>query len=257
MDTYLRLRQICLVAPELRPAVDDIAAVLGTQVCYRDPSVGRYGLENALFPLGADILEVVAPTRDGTAAGRFLERSGGRGGYMVILDCNDVERRQAHAEALGLRVANIIRHDDYLGVQLHPRDCRAAMLEFNHTVGGEALTGPYHPAGPNWPQFARPGGTPSLLAAEVESPNPSELANHWARIMELPVSGDGTPSIRLSHGTILFVPTEPGGAERLIGVRIGVSDIGRSLAAATQRCLRREDGAVWICGVRLVLQQVA
>jgi hypothetical protein len=236
--------------------VDDITAVLGTQVCYRDPNVGRYGLENALFPLGADVLEVVAPIREGTAAGRFLERSGGRGGYMAILDCDDAERRRARAEALGLRVANVIRHDGYLGVQLHPRDCRAAMLEFNHTVGGEALAGPYHPAGPEWPQVVRPGGTPSLLAAEVESPDPSDLAAHGARIMEVPISGGGSPGIRLLHGTILFVPAGPAGGERLIGLRIGVQDVERSLAVAAQRGLRREDGSIWLCGVRLAFQQV-
>ena len=79
MSDYFRLRQICLVAPNLEPVVADLQAVLGLSVCHRDPAVRRYGLENALLPMGTNFLEVVAPIEDNTAAGRFIARSGGRG----------------------------------------------------------------------------------------------------------------------------------------------------------------------------------
>src|SRR5205823_1454427 len=108
---------ICLVAPLLEPVVSDVAAILGLEVCHRDPAVAAYGLENALLPIGTSFLEVVAPTRQGTAAGRFLERSAGHGGYMAIFDCADPEARGRHAERMGVRVANVIRHETYHGVQ--------------------------------------------------------------------------------------------------------------------------------------------
>jgi hypothetical protein len=254
MGTYLRLRQICLVAPALGPAEEDIVAVLGTPVCYRDPNVAAYGLENALFALGPDILEVVAPTQEGTAVSRFLERSGGRGGYMVILDCDDVARRQQHVESIGVRVAHAVNHHGYQGIQLHPRDCRAAMLDFNCTEGGEALNGPYHPAGDNWTNIVRPDALPALGTVEIESPDPVGLAEHWARIMEVPVTPGETPTIRLSRGHMIFVP---GTAECLIGLTVRVPDAARCLAAARQRGLRQEDGAVWLSGVRVRLQQAA
>ncbi|HTI54640.1 MAG TPA: hypothetical protein VMC04_10435, partial [Verrucomicrobiae bacterium] len=72
----LRMRQICLVARSLAPVVDEIRSVLGLEVCHRDPGVGKFGLENALFPVGDSYLEVVAPVRDGTTAGRYLDRRG-------------------------------------------------------------------------------------------------------------------------------------------------------------------------------------
>ena len=62
MASYMRLRQICLVAPHLEPVVGDIADIMGLNVCYRDPGVGKYGLENMLMPLGPSFLEVVAPS---------------------------------------------------------------------------------------------------------------------------------------------------------------------------------------------------
>ena len=80
MSAYLRLRQICLVAADLERAAADIQSVLGVNLCYRDPNVAKYGLVNALFPIGTDFLEVVSPTRAGTTAGRFLESTGGKGG---------------------------------------------------------------------------------------------------------------------------------------------------------------------------------
>ena len=50
--------------------------------------------------------------------------------------------------AIGVRTANVITHAPYHGVQLHPRDCRAAFIEFNHTAGSDDILGPYPPAGP-------------------------------------------------------------------------------------------------------------
>src|SRR5450756_1113984 len=123
MAGYIRLRQICLVAPHLEPVVGDIADIMGLSVCYRDGNVAKYGLENALLPVDTILLEVVAPFQPGTAAGRFLGKTGGRGGYMAIFCCEDPDARGKHAEAIGVRVANVIGHAPYRGVQLHPRDC--------------------------------------------------------------------------------------------------------------------------------------
>ena len=65
-----------LVAHELAPVERQLCDVLGIEVCYRDPGVAHFGLENALMPIGNQLLEVVAPTREGTAGGRYLERRG-------------------------------------------------------------------------------------------------------------------------------------------------------------------------------------
>ncbi|MGY3198694.1 hypothetical protein ACVIWU_008060 [Bradyrhizobium sp. USDA 4509] len=133
MAEYMRLRQICLVAPQLAPVIADISAIMGLDVCYRDGNVAKYGLENALLPVDTILLEVVAPFQPGpgTAAGRFIEKTGGRGGYMAIFVCEDPDARGAKANAMGVRTANVITHAPYHGVQLHPRDCRAAFIEFN------------------------------------------------------------------------------------------------------------------------------
>jgi hypothetical protein len=258
MTDYFRLRQICLVAGELKSVVDDIAAVLELEVGYRDPGVAKYGLANAVLPIGTKFLEVVAPTEPDTAAGRFLEKSGGHGGYMVIFDCGDAERRRRHAESLGIRVAHVIEYPDYLGIQLHPRDCGAAMIEFNHTPGGEDIFGPYHPAGPEWSKAVRTSQTKALVEIELESADPQKLAAHWSKIVETPVSrtAEGNPRIVLQGAAIRFVAAAAGRPDCLGALRIAVSDVAKARSAATARGCKLEGDSFHLGGVHFRLQPV-
>src|ERR1700734_1187180 len=100
MGGYIRLRQICLVAPNLEPVITDIADIMGLDVCYRDGNVAKYGLENALLPVDTILLEVVAPFQPDTAAGRFLDKTRGHGGYMGTFCCDDPDARAKHAREI-------------------------------------------------------------------------------------------------------------------------------------------------------------
>lgn len=255
-DQSLRLRQICLVAADLEPATGDLKAIFGLEECHRDPNVAKYGLENVLLPVGTDFLEIVAPTREGTAAGRFLARHGGRHGYMIIMDCNDPARRQAHCAALGVRAAHVIRREDYLGVQLHPKDTGGAMLEFNRTEGGEPVRGPYAPAGEDWQRAIRTGVVSRMLSAEIECPDPAAFSTHWSGILERPVRqrADGTRRIALDTGAIDFLPGA-GPEAVLAGIALQVVDRKRVMDAAVARGRIGADGHIDLCGVRFRLEQ--
>ncbi|HUC68904.1 MAG TPA: VOC family protein [Stellaceae bacterium] len=255
MAGYLRLRQICLVAEQLEPRLAELADILGLALCYRDGNVARYGLVNGLLPIGRGFLEVVAPTRPGTAAGRYLERRGGDGGYMVILDCDDIERRRRHMDEIGVRIANPIRHDAYTGLQLHPRDTGGAMLELNHTEGGDSLDGPYVPAGPRWQSAIRTEVTRALLAAELQSPDPEALARRWSQILQRPLGQDaaGTPEIALDLGRLRFLPASDGRGEGLGGLAIAVADRAAIHAAAARRGAIVNGDQITVCGTRFRL----
>src|SRR3954452_17271502 len=231
MDGYLRLRQICLVAPQLEQVVSDIAGIMGLRVCYRDGHVAKYGLEIALLPVDTILLEVVAPLQPGTAAGRFLDKTGGRGGYMAIFCCDDPDERGRHAGEVGVRIANVIDHAPYHGVQLHPRDCRAAFIEFNHTVGSDDILGPYPPAGPDWQKSIRKDVTQALTGVEMESPEPRALAEHWGKIIGVAVSNNqnGEPELKLPNCTFRFVK---GASDLMSALTFRVSNIGSVLDAA-------------------------
>lgn len=251
---YLNLRQICLAAPELEPVVDTVREVFGLEVCHRDPNVAKYGLENALFVLGRAFLEIVAPTRGETAAGRFIERSGGVGGYMAIFDCSDPERRRERAERLGVRIAHVLDYPGYFGIQLHPRDCRATMLEFDRSDGGHDLDGPYHPAGEHWRDAQRLDRVQGLPLIEVETPDPADLAGHWSRLMDAPLRSDagGEPRIDFDLGAVRFAQAPAGTPERLSAAWVQVTDPAAVLAAAARRGLELRDGGFFVAGMRFV-----
>src|SRR6476659_2236786 len=231
MAEYLRLRQICLVAPKLAPVISDIAEIMGLSVCYRDGNVAKYGLENALLPVDTILLEVVAPTQPGTAAGRFLDKTGGRGGYMAIFCCDDPDQRGRHAEEIGVRVANVIDHAPYHGVQLHPRDCRAAFIEFNHTDGSDDILGPYPPAGPDWQKSIRKDVTQALTGVEMQSTDPQGLAEHWGKIIGIPASKNsaGEAELKLPNCSFRFVK---GTSDLMSGLTFRVGDIAKVRNAA-------------------------
>jgi len=224
MASYLRLRQICLVAPHLEPVIPDISEIMGLNVCYRDGNVAKYGLENALLPVDTVLLEVVAPTQPGTAAGRFIEKTGGRGGYMAIFCCDDPDARGSHANAIGVRTANVITHAPYHGVQLHPRDCRAAFIELNHTDGSDDILGPYPPAGPDWQKSIRTDVTQALTEVEMQSPDPEGLAEHWGRILGLSARkvAEGEAELALPNARLHFVTGE---SEIMSGLTFRVADV--------------------------------
>jgi hypothetical protein len=253
MASYLRLRQICLVAPHLEPVISDIAGIMGLGVCYRDGNVAKYGLENALLPVDTILLEVVAPTKPGTAAGRFLDKTGDRGGYMAIFCCDDPGARGKHAGKMGVRVANVIDHAPYHGVQLHPRDCRAAFIEFNHTDGSDDILGRYPPAGPDWQQSIRKDVTQALIGVEMQSPEPQALAEHWGAIIEIPVSKNqaGEPELKLPNADFRFVK---GASDLMSGLTFKVTNVAPVLDAARAKGHAVTGNSFDLCGVTFSLE---
>src|SRR5262249_15872332 len=91
-------------ARELEPVVSDLCAVLGLEVGFRDPGVAEFGLTNAVLPLGTTFIEVVSPARADAAAARFLERHGGDGGYMVLVQTADLAADRRRLASLGVRI---------------------------------------------------------------------------------------------------------------------------------------------------------
>jgi Glyoxalase-like domain len=256
----IQLRQICLVAAELAPVIDDLEAVLGIRRCYVDPGVGVFGLENTLLPVGRNFLEVVAPTQPDTAGGRYLERRKGDGGYMVITQADTKANQQAvRQRALdnGVRVAWERDRDDWALCQLHPGDMRAAFLEIEWDRE-ENLSGRWMPAGgTGWEDKVCQDLTVDFLGAELQGPDPEALADLWSRVIGAPVERvDGTPAVRLNNATLRFARARDGRGPGLSGLDIAVRDPDEVRARAAARGRPIRDGAVDLCGVWFTLVKV-
>jgi hypothetical protein len=132
-----------------------------------------------------------------------------------------------------VRTANVIDHAPYHGVQLHPRDCRAAFIEFNHTADSDDVLGLYPPAGPDWQKSIRKDVTQELIGVEMQSPEPRDLAAHWGRIIGVAVNqGEGAPELHLPNCNFRFVK---GAAEIMSGLTFKVADVAAVRHAATAK----------------------
>ncbi|MGR3322251.1 MAG: VOC family protein [Pseudooceanicola sp.] len=253
----IHLRQICLVGSDMPKIRADLETVFGMPVCHVDPAVGKFGLENILLAFGTQFLEVVSPVQEGTAAGRYLQRRGGDGGYMVITQVRDKAEQEAvraNAAANGVRVAYDSDRGHWHLMQLHPGDMRAAFLEVEWDEVGD-VTGHWNPAGgTEWQEAATSDVTQAILAAELQSDDPEGLAAHWAAVTGLPVEHrDGVPHIALADAVLRFVEATDGRGPGLGALDIGTRDAARIIAAAKARGLPVADRQVTVCGTRFNL----
>ena len=151
-----------------------------------------------------------------------------------------------------MRTANVIAHPPYHGVQLHPRDCRAAFIEFNHTDGSDDVLGPYPAAGPDWQKFIAKEVTQALTGVEMQSPDPQGLAEHWGRIIGVAVgkNEEGEAELKLPNASFRFVR---GDSEIMSGLDFRVADVAAVCDAAKARGYPVSGNEISICGVTFKL----
>lgn len=253
----IQLRQICLVARELEPVLQDLTSILGINRCFVDPGVGKFGLENTLMPIGLNFLEVVAPVEQGTAGGRYLDRRGGDGGYMVITQADSTQTQQrVRQNALdnGVRVAHEAQRDDWNLCQLHPGDMQAAFLEIESDAHND-FNGHWHPVGgTGWEDKVKQDVTIDFAGVELQGPDPVGLAELWGNVAGLPVARDGAElTMQLNNASLRFVEAEDGRGPGLGGLDITVKDRAHILREAKTRDCYVDDNRVDICGVRWYL----
>jgi hypothetical protein len=254
----IRLRQVCLVANQLSPVIEDFKKILGLEVCFVDKGVAVFGLENSLMPIGNNFLEVVAPIKENTAAGRYLKRRSGDGGYMVICQCDSHETQQArkaHARAMNIRIAWEHESRTFCGMQLHPADTGGAFFEIDWDAKGEP-EGSWEPAGgEGWPKAVRTDIIKGYQAVELQAADPRGLAERWSSIAEIPLRKDsrGRFEMPLDNASVRFAEAIDGRGEGLGGIDIIVNDRRRLLEAAEHRGRRVSDDQVMICGTRFYL----
>ena len=233
-----RLRQIALVARDLAAAADRLADKLGLGAPYRDPGVGEFGLDNAVFAVGASFLEIVSPVRDDTTAGRYLERRGGDGGYMALFQITDTAAARRRVADEGVRVVWQTDLDDITGTHLHPGDVPGAIVSLD-----EASPWPsWRWGGPEWTGGAPPHGPGGLRGVTVRVSDPSSAAARWAAV--LGVAADEADVVRLDEGrqTLRFAPAADRADEGIAAVDLAVP--------APVRAGRE---AVTVAGVRFTL----
>jgi hypothetical protein len=242
----VRIRQVALVAREIEPTVQDLCAALGVEVAYRDPAIRIFGLENAVMPVGDTFLEVVSPVQPNTSAGRFLDHRGGDGGYMVIVQSDDLERHRKHLAELGVRIVWETTAPDIATIHLHPRDVGGAILSLDVARPPES----WRWAGPDWETKVRTDVTSAIVGVELEADDPGAMASRWSQILERPATskGDGL-EILLDAGTIRFSSKSERRGDGIAALEFAVVDRGGVSDRARGAAVSGEE--IRVCGTRI------
>jgi len=215
----LRLRQAVLAARELQPVTNRLREELGLGEPFSDPGVEYFGLRNAVFALGDTFLEVVSPVRDGTAAGRLLDRRGGDCGYMLMFQVEDLGAARERARVHGAREVFEVELEDMAEVHLHPADMRGAIV---------SLSDPRPPHSWRWggPGWAQRSVELRVAGARIAVADPDAVSQRWSGVLgaaagsigvqftaqeaegglvEVAIAGAGSPRDPVQLGGLRFV----------------------------------------------------
>ena len=249
----MKLRQCVFVARDLESSREELCDTLGLEVAYRDPGVAKWGLANVVCPTGHDFLEIVSPTRDGTSAGRYIERRKGDGGYMVILQVADAVAERERVTALGVRAVEQKDLPEYKYTHFHPADTAGVLLSLDQTIAPAGVDPKlwWPPAARDWLKQARSDVTNGLGGVEIQCVEPDKAAALWSRILNRPAKDD---IIRLDDdGEIRFVPIADERGPGVSAYDVRVVDRDHVIAAAKKRHKQHGVGQVEVCGCRINL----
>ena len=212
--TKVRIRQLVFVSENIED-ITTLQTVLGLGEPFVDPGVGEFGLTNGVFAFGDQFLEVVVPTEPNTAAGRFMDRSDGTGGYMAIFQTDNLGAVRARADAAEIRRVWNVDLPDILASHMHPADLGACIVSIDEPMPPES----WRWGGPNWVERSAPG---TVIGAHLTSPDPEHLAQKWASLLDLnPVRQGDVWYIPMQDGDI---SVRPGDREQLSSFELRLSD---------------------------------
>jgi Glyoxalase-like domain len=216
----VRLRQAVFVAEQLEQVAARLRDALGLDEPFRDPGVGVFGLANTVFALGDCFLEIVSPVAPDTAAGRYLQRHGGDGGYMVMFDLEDLDSARARAQAGGVRTVWSIDLPDISGTHLHPADMRGAIV----SIDGSRPYGSWRWGGPGWTAQVGSGAPGCLRGVTIAVADPASVARRWGEVLGVAASGE---ELKLDTGDVRFVAADSAAEEGLCEIRVDLPEAVR------------------------------
>jgi hypothetical protein len=248
----MRIRQIVFAATDLKAGAARLGTLLGLAAPYRDPGVAEFGLDNAVFVFGDQFVEIVSPTRAGTAAGRQIERRGDSG-YMLILQTDDFDRDLARFERLGVRRVWAKDLQDIRATHLHPKDIGGAIVSIDQPKPAAS----WRWGGPDWTVQDGRAGQQRVVGVTVGADDPAAMAGRWATVLGLaaPTAQGATQRLVLDGGWIDFEAADARG-EGLCGYTLAVADRDAVLGRAREMGLDVACRSVTIFGTRVELREL-
>lgn len=222
----IRIRQVALCTDDVWREEQAVVGKLGVAGVHRDPP-NVFEMRNVVFAVGDTFLEVLEPTADSAPSARFLSKRGGPGGYMLIMQVDDLDAIRSRVDRLGIRVVHDeppARHHgvEAAAIHLHPADTGGAIMSLDQMdpVDGWAW------AGRAWHGHIRTGVVERIVGVELRSGDVEALATRFSALVERPCSmGDaGEWTIGLDDGIVRVVPGPSSELDRVVAVEMLATD---------------------------------
>jgi catechol 2,3-dioxygenase-like lactoylglutathione lyase family enzyme len=222
----IRIRQVALCTDDVWREEQEIVSTLGVAGVHRDPP-NVFEMCNVVFAVGDTFLEVLQPTADSAPSATFLSKRGGPGGYMLILQVDDLDAARARVDALGIRIAYDEPPASHHGVEaaaihLHPADTGGAIISLDRMdpVDGWAW------AGRAWRGHVHTNVVERIVGVELRSSDVEAVATRFATLVDRPCSiGDaGEWTIGLEDSIVRVVEGPSGERDQLTAVEMLATD---------------------------------
>lgn len=261
----LILREVTLLTKsDHQKTVDDFKYTLEIEEGYHDvsPTMQKFGLTNAVCPIGTKFVEIMCTIRDDTPAGKHIQRRGGDSGYMIVAQTDSKEEYdqiRSRALEMGIRINWEAQNKTTNHLQLHPKDTGGAFFMVDWDSKNE-LTGNFDAAGGEvWKSYVRTDLSTDITAAEFQVNEPEKAAACWSQFLNLPYSkaGEDIYEIAITGGAFRFVPISDDQGAGLCGLDVCVKDLQRAKANALERGLSVTGDTVTICRTKVHLIEKA
>lgn len=225
--------------------------------------------DEVVVPLGGDFIEVVAPIRSGTTAGRLLEKRGD-GGYMIIMQTSDAASRRSYIETQSPALAKVIwgyekAEEGVVCVQYHPKGIAGSVIpELDSHAPTEREAEPmerrfshWHALGPDNPSLYNSMTRTAHLSLEEcvlrlapSNTNTEDAAKQWENLFGVASVND---NLSFTNARMKFIRGEEGEAEGLVSVTIGVKGRERfdGILERASKAGLCGDGWINMCGVKV------
>ncbi|MDA0790875.1 MAG: VOC family protein [Proteobacteria bacterium] len=222
----IRIRQIAICTPDIRPVEREVERALDITPVHRDAPGAPIWMYNGVFAVGNTFLEILQPERPEAPTQKFLDKQGGAAGYMLILQVDDLDKARARSKAAGVRVVHDMSAREYHGVKaaaihLHPGDTGGALTSFDWMEDPESWAW----AGRAWPWHQRTEVVSGIVGAVISSADPDRVAARFSELLGREVDQDRC--IHLGDTYVKFVEGPAGSRDRLTGIDMTASDRSR------------------------------
>ncbi len=242
------LRQLVMVSGLRDPIVESLCNLFDIKVSFNDPGVAHFGLENAVLPVGTDFLEVVSPVEENTTAGRYLDRRGGDGGYMVIIQVDDYEEAKNNVKENEVTVVWESEHPEARAIHLHPKQMGGAIVSLDWMNPKES----WKWAGPSWGDFVNTSTVQRFVGVEIQSNDPEDMKDKWQSVLKMPSERVSDNQINLDNTWIRFIEDLDGRGAGVSSFCIEANDKEALLKKASDLGLVQE-GDIFVGGVKFLL----